>query len=192
MDNQMQDTCPDDALMQAVTLAGNDEKAAIARIRALLDAHPADPRLHFLEGSLLAAMERYEEGRAAMSRAVALAPDYEVARFQLGLLELSSGDGAAADQTLAPLADADPELGLSLFARGLRHLVKDEMDAAADCLRRGLVRNREHPLINRDMELMIAGIDEARAAAGAAPAASEDVSATHLLLQQYADKNTKH
>jgi hypothetical protein len=45
------------------------------------------------------------------------------------------------------------------------------------------------------MELMLAGIAEARAkgATDAAEAGSEDgVSAAHLLLQHYADKSTKH
>lgn len=189
MDQDMQTLCPDDALTDVLALAGPDEPAALARLAALIADHPADPRLHFLQGSLLAAQQRYDEGRAAMQRAVAIAPEYAIARFQLGLLELSSGDAAAADATLAPLADAPGEAALSVFARGLRHLARDELDAAAELLRRGQDLNHEHPLINRDMELIVAKIAEDRVAA--APA-GEDVSAAHLLLRQYADKSTKH
>jgi tetratricopeptide (TPR) repeat protein len=188
----MTELCSDDLLVDAVEIAGRDDAAALVRVAGLIADHPADPRLHFLQGSLLAGLTRYQEGLAAMRRAVALAPDYEIARFQLGLLELSSGDAAAADATLQPLAEADA--GLSLFARGLRHLARDELGEAADLLRRGIERNREHPLINRDMEMMIARIDEARRAPDgrAAAAGDEEVSAAHMLLKRYADKDTRH
>ena len=68
-------------------------------------------------------------------------------------------------------------------------------------MRRGIEINEEHPLVSRDMELMLAGISEARAKNAAEthrpPAETEtdaetDVSAAHLLLQRYADKTTKH
>lgn len=193
--------CADGPITEMLALAGVDEPAALARIEILLTDHPGDPRLHFMKGSLLAAQERYPEGRAAMRQAVQLAPGYDIARFQLGLLELSSGDAEAADTTLQPLADAGGGTGLSLFALGLRHLARDDLDQAETLLRRGIDINDEHPLVSRDMELMLAGIADARAsgaaetqppAGSAAADAHADVSAAHLLLQRYADKSTKH
>jgi tetratricopeptide (TPR) repeat protein len=186
----MDEFCPDGLLAEAIALAGNDDAAGRARVAALLGEYPADPRLHFLYGSLLAGEGRYEEARLSMRRSVELAPDYEIARFQLGLLELSSGDAAAADLSLEPLAAGDSEAALPLFARGLRHLARDELAAAADLLRRGIACNTDHPLVSRDMELIIARIEE-----GGAPAeeeSGEPVSAAHLLLQEYAAKSTKH
>lgn len=197
--------CPDGPLTELLALAGENELAALARLAALLGDHPEDPRLHFLRGSLLAAQQRYEQGRAAMMRAVALAPGYDIARFQLGLLELSSGDAEAADATLQPLAEAGEESALSLFALGLRHLARDNFDRAEALLRRGIELNAEHPLVSRDMELVLAGIADARTASAAIacrPAPTDgdagaedeqaDVSAAHLLLRRYADKSTKH
>ena len=193
--------CPDEPITEMLALAADDEPAALARIGALLADHPDDPRLHFMKGSLLAAQQNYAEGRAAMRAAVGLAPGYDIARFQLGLLELSSGDAASADATLQPLADRSDENALSLFALGLRHLARDDFDQADAMLRRGIEINVEHPLVSRDMELMLAGIAEARAKLAADTHrppedtennASADVSAAHLLLQRYADKSTKH
>jgi tetratricopeptide (TPR) repeat protein len=185
----MDESCPDILLAEAIALAGNDDAAGRERVAALLGDYSSDPRLHFLSGSLLAAEGRYEEARMAMRRSVALAPDYEIARFQLGLLELSSGDAAAADLTLEPLAAGQSEAALPLFARGLRHLARDELAAAADLLRQGIARNRDHPLVSRDMALIIARIEEGGTGRDEG---GESVSAAHLLLQEYAAKSTKH
>jgi tetratricopeptide (TPR) repeat protein len=189
MEMDMQQACPDDMLAELITLAGDDEAAAIAAIAALLEEHPSDPRLHFLGGSLLAGQARYGEAREAMVRSIELAPDYAIARFQLGLLELSCGDAAAADATLQPLAEAASEEALVLFARGLRHLARDELAVAADLLRQGISRNRDHPLVSRDMELILEQI----AQRGATPAEpDQEISAAQMLLREHAAKPTKH
>lgn len=185
----MDESCPDARLAEAIDLVGNDDKAGRERVAALLGDYPSDPRLHFLYGSLLAAEGRYEEARMSMRRSVDLAPDYEIARFQLGLLELSSGDAAAAGLTLEPLAAGQSEAALPLFARGLRHLAQDDLAAAADFLRRGIACNLDHPLVSRDMELIIARIE---AEGAGRDDGGESVSAAHLLLQEYAAKSTKH
>jgi tetratricopeptide (TPR) repeat protein len=186
----MDESCPDPLLAEAIALAGNDDVSGRERVAALLGDYPSDPRLHFLYGSLLAAEGRYEEARMAMRQSITLAPDYEIARFQLGLLELSSGDAAAADLTLEPLAAGRSESALALFARGLRHLARDELATAADLLRRGIACNPDHPLVSRDMELIIARIEEEGGATQEEK--GEPVSAAHLLLQEYAAKSTKH
>lgn len=182
--------CPDETLLETLTLAGRDDAAALARIAALLDAHGGDARLHFLHGSLLAGQQDYSGARTAIARAVAIEPDYAIARFQLGLLELSSGDAAAADATLQPLAEQASGDALALFARGLRHLARDEFDQAEQQLRQGIACNSEHPLVSGDMELILAGIAESRAQA--APRHDEALSAAHMLLQQDAAKSSKH
>lgn len=194
--------CPDGPMTELLAQAGENDLAALARLAELLDEYPDDPRLYFLKGSLLAGQAQYDEGRVAMRRAVELAPAYDIARFQLGLLELSSGDAEAADAILQPLADTPGENPLSLFALGLRHLARDNFDQAETLLKQGIDANVEHPLVSRDMELLLAGIADARAANAALThrpdegeaegEATEDVSAAHLLLQRYADKSTKH
>ena len=185
----MEQFCPDERLAEAVELVGSDDAAGLAHVAALLDDHPRDPRLHFLYGSLLAGNGRFEESHDAMARAVEIAPDYAIARFQLGLLELSSGDAAAACATLEPLAADEAETALPLFARGLQSLARDELGAARALLRRGIAVNREHPLVSRDMELIIARIGEAGAAGDDE---AQDVSAADFLLRQSAAKSTKH
>src|ERR1700712_2563339 len=83
--------CPGDALDALVAQLRHDDDGGLAKLGELLVSWPLDPRLHFLQGSVLAGLQRYDEGRRAMARAVDIAPDYALARFQLGFLELTSG-----------------------------------------------------------------------------------------------------
>ena len=80
----------------------------LAATDAALADYPADPRLLFLRGSLLAGLQRYDEARAAIAGAVELAPEFAIARFQLGFLQLTSGAAREAETTWAPLRRLRP------------------------------------------------------------------------------------
>ncbi len=180
--------CPSDMLSATVATLGHDGKKDIEKVEELIDDYPRDARLHFLRGSLLAGLTRYAEARQAMEAAVELAPDYALARFQLGFLELTSGEAAAAVLTWAPLRSLRPDDPLRRFAGGLEHLIRDEFPTALSMLREGIELNTEIAPLNADMALIIRRVEELLAEK---PAGSDDVSATHLLLQQYSGR-TKH
>ncbi|MDR3508025.1 MAG: hypothetical protein P4L64_09030 [Caulobacteraceae bacterium] len=183
------DICPEPQLLAAVETVRRDETQGLTQIDHLLNAYPMDPRLQFLRGSILAGLKRYEEAHAAMARAVAIAPLFAVARFQLGFLELSSGQASAALATWAPLQDLPPEDPLRVFAIGLGHLIRDEFGPAIETLRAGIALNTQNLPINHDMQLII---DKALEAVAAQDAQSEPISSAHLLLQQYTSPSTKH
>lgn len=164
-----------EALIQA--LSGGDD---VEPIDAALRACPADPRLHFLRGSVLAGSRLYPEARAAMTRAVELAPDYLIARFQLGFLEFTSGDADAAAQTWGPLQALPADHPLRQFAEGLMRLPADDIDGAVTALRQGIEVNEENPALNRDMQLLI---EELLKTQNPSPD-DEPTSETQLLLRQ--------
>ena len=185
--------CPPDLLANAVDVVRADDAKGLQRLDELLRDYPDDAQLHFLRGSVLAGVERYDEARAAMRQAVDLAPLYTVARFQLGLLELSSGDGAAADSTLEPLEQLGGVNALALFARGLRLLMRDDFEGSLAALREGVARNTETPAINRDMGLIIAELEQKLGGASSDAATGEEpTTSTQMLLQQFAAKGAKH
>jgi hypothetical protein len=179
--------CPADQLNEALAAMGGDEQAALRAIDRLCAAFPADPRLAFLRGSLLASIRRYDDARGEMSRAVQLAPDFAIARFQLGFLELTSGLADAAEATWGPLVSLPGDHPLRLFAQGLKHLIHDEFASCVALLRAGIETNTENPPLNRDMELILTTLS----ADGLAPDADDPISPTHLLLRRYA-KPVKH
>lgn len=176
------DTQCDEALIGALLeRAGKSETDGLNEADRLIDRFPEDARLHFLRGSLLAAAGRAIEAHAALSRAVALAPDFALARFQLGFFELTSAEPDRALATLLPL-DALPEGHyLRLFVAGLRHLIRDEFPATIAALGAGIAANAENPPLNRDMQLLI---DRCREVEQGSAAPASEVSATSMLLGQ--------
>jgi tetratricopeptide (TPR) repeat protein len=177
-------------LVETLRRVSADDAGALDLIDERLAEYGADPRLHFLKGSVLAALQRYPEAQDAIRRAIDLAPGYDIARFQLGLLEFTSGNAASAEMTWRPLQRLPGDSYLRLFATGLLYLGRDDFVQAVEMLREGIARNTDNPAMNRDMQMVI---DEAvRKCAGDTPASEldgeEPVSAVHLLLQKF-DKN---
>lgn len=177
--------CSDEEMAHLIQAMQSDAADELSLADRLIEAYPEDARLHFLRGSLLAGSSRPIEAHASLSRAVALAPDFALARFQLGFFELTSGEAARALATWEPLDALPADQYLAHFVRGLRHLIQDQFGEAIRELNEGIAVNVENPPLNRDMQLII---DECRRLGGdaspPAAAAEEEASATSFLLDQ--------
>lgn len=185
----MTGNCPDGEIEALMTALAGDADAGFAQLESLVSQYPGDARLHFLRGSLLIGAARAIEAHAALSEAVRLAPDYALARFQLGFFELTSGEPVRARRTWEPLdAQLAPEHYLIRFANGLRALIEDRFDAAVEELEAGIAANDENIPLNGDMQLIIA---ECRKQLGTSDAAGE-ASAASVLLGQFAPPGTMH
>jgi tetratricopeptide (TPR) repeat protein len=183
--------CPDDRIQAAVAITHQSDDAGLVEIDRLLGIYSRDPRLHFLKGSILAGVQRYEEGRAAMRQAIDIAPDYHLARFQLGFLEFTSGMPQAAVETWTPFIELDEGAAFRLLSEGLNKLAYDEFAEADSLLRRGVAANFEHPLINADMQLLLDDIaDKLTKTATHDEQPSAVGSAAHQMLQQFELRGT--
>lgn len=165
----------------------SDEKTGLEKLNRLLVSYPDDARLHFLQGSFTAGNKDFAAAAVAMRRAVALAPDFLLARFQLGFLLLTSGEGHAAQEAWGPLNGLEKQHYLRMFVQGLTHLIHDRFDDAVAMLRQGIASNVENTPLDADMEMIIAEIKAGRTADSRAASSS-----AHLLLQQAALKSTRH
>ncbi|MBS0253852.1 MAG: hypothetical protein JSS36_01235 [Proteobacteria bacterium] len=183
--------CSPDRLDTLVASLRQDGALGLQALDESLRQWPLDPRLHFLRGSVLAGLQRYDEGRADMARAVEIAPDFALARFQLGFLDLTSGRPMDALGVWSALGALPPEAPLRIFAEGLASLAADDFPEARRQLERGMALNHEHPLVNADMQLIVDEIDKRAAAAMPAGKSGVDVaaadgasSAVDMLLRQ--------
>ena len=185
--------CPEHDIVQLLALMETEEAQGRALLAQLIQAYPGDERLHFLDGSLLAADRDYGAAREAMQRAVELAPGFALARFQLGFLLLSSGEADAALASLAPLRQLPDEDPLRSFAEGLEHLIRDDFDDAIRLLEQGIALNTHNQPLNHDMALLVREMRARQESAGKASQDEEPVlSAAQQLLQQAALKSTRH
>jgi tetratricopeptide (TPR) repeat protein len=181
--------CPDDELQDLMSSMQSDDRDELARADRLIAAYSSDARLHFLRGSMLAGIGRPIEALSSLRRAVELAPDFAIARFQLGFFQLTSGEAADALSTWGPIALLPDGHYLRFFVGGLTHLIRDEFEETIARLEEGIAANVENPALNGDMQLII---DQVRAvqqangatASGAADGDEGSASATSFLLDQ--------
>jgi len=181
--------CPEEPLVELLELVNIDDVRAWPRLEELLLNYPSDARLHFLRGSLKAAQREYVEALSDMRYAVSLDAGYEIARFQLGLLELSSGEALSSVATLQPLAEGGVSDALRHFARGLSLMTHDQLQAAILELEAGLSMNTEFPEVGVDMQRILGELRQMTT--NNQGKTEQDVQ--HLLLSGYAGSSTtKH
>lgn len=190
-------------LVAALSAPGSDD---LAPIDTLLQRYPDDPRLHFMRGSVLAGMSDNIKAHAALSRAVEIAPEYAIARYQLGFFELTSGEADKALATWGPLLRAPKDNYLRVFVEGMVHVIRDEFTQAFARFEKGISLNEENIPMNADIELLMREL-KAKMDAGAVGQDDSDkddggngdddgdggaTSATSLLLGQLGGNPTKH
>ena len=99
----MSELCDEKTMQSLVDDMQTSDGNEVNAIDALLSDYPDDPRLHFLKGSVLVGQGNLIEGHSALTRAVKIAPDFAIARFQLGFFQLTSGESNNALKTWARL-----------------------------------------------------------------------------------------
>jgi len=182
------------ALVQAglaASQAGDTEKALHLFARACVaDAASGIP--HFLMGSEYAALGEIDKAETALANAVVLAPALHIARYQLGLLQFSSGRASLAFVSWGPLFDLDESQALLHFVRGFGALAQDDFAAAEAHFEAGLLRNHQNPPLSADIQKVIAGIRQAKANNGSAAKTEDEQSASHVLVSNYGKFGTLH
>lgn len=187
----------------------DDAGHALAYLKEAAGRADATGQALFMLGSEYAQLGLVAEAKASMARAVELGPDFPLARFQLGMLHVTSGEVEAAKGAWAPLAvlrPPHPQAYLAAFYRGMLHLVADEFDAAMQALGEGVALNHDNEPLNRDMRRVIDAIEhlpgrEAKAPATVAPLATvardvlggePEAEPSHLFISAYKQGGKPH
>ena len=188
-----------------------DTGHALAYLKEASTRPDATPQALFMLGSEYAQLGLIDDAKANMARAVEAGPDFVIARFQLGMLHVTSGEVEAARAAWAPLATLavdHPQAYLATFHRGMLHLVADEFDVAVATLNAGLAQNQENEALNGDMRRVIDAIEhlpgrspaaeapavepQTEASPAPAPAADAEVEPSHLFITAYTHRGKPH
>ena len=172
----------------------DDDEQALGLLSDALMTWPGDQRLWCLRGSIYASRGQRAEARVDLAQTLSLAPNFSIARFMLGLLELMEGRRQSATLVWAPLDALPAEDALRFFTQGLLALGEDRFDDARMTLTQGLAAEQTHPqlvpYINTvivDLETRLAADDHANALKDTLPAQSH-----HLFMATYRGDTTRH
>ena len=146
---------------------------AMARLHTIAEAHPEDPRPHLLLGGMHAQAKHLDLAEAAYITALQRAPGLDIARFQLGLLQLTTARVSVAVATWGPLDRLPVEHPLRLFKQGMVCLTQDRFLEALPLLREGILQNQGNPPLNVDMQRLIDLLDPPASAPEPDPAAEQ-------------------
>ncbi|HEV7318848.1 MAG TPA: tetratricopeptide repeat protein [Ensifer sp.] len=175
-----------------------DSVRALELLHQASSAQPDSGIPHFLMGSEYASLSQFEQAELAFSNAVLLSPNMPVARYQLGLLQYSSGRAPAALVTWQPLlalGDASP---LPHWVKGFAALAQDQFDTAKACFEEGVRLNTDNPPMSSDINKIIAEIEAVQRAnaenTGAVAQASSDEgdNSSHFLVSNYGRQGPIH
>jgi tetratricopeptide (TPR) repeat protein len=184
-----------DALVSRGMAASQADDSAQA-IECFQQASAAEPTAglpQFLLGAEFAALGDMGQAEAAFANATRLAPGFPMARYQLGLLQFSSGRAAMALLTWEPLLQLPETEPLRHFVKGFAALAQDQFQDALRHFEQGLPLNTTNPALAGDIEKVITGIRAvAPSAAPAGNGAGVDDAQAHVLLANYRQQGHVH
>lgn len=187
----------------AALQAGNPQLAIAVWGEAALHT-PASGAPHFLIGSALASQGEYEKAEAAFSNAVLLAPNFSIARYQLGLLQFSSGRAALALVMWQPILETPnptlEEQALALFVRGYAALAQDDFVTALAHFREGIRINNGNAAVSDDVNMVIERVEQLLTNVNTNPndltdgkhAVATGETDSHVLLSNYQNSSKLH
>ncbi|WP_440534029.1 tetratricopeptide repeat protein [Variovorax sp. YR566] len=172
----------------------NDGMQAIAWFQKASAEEPAAGLPQFLLGAEFAALGDMAQAEAAFANATLLAPGFPMARYQLGLLQFSSGRAAVALLTWQPLLDLPDTDPLPHFVKGFAALAQDHFEEALRCYQEGLALNATNEALSGDIEKVIAGIKALNPDGPIADSqnSSSDGADNHVLLANYQQQGLAH
>ncbi len=132
-----------------------DHTTALRLLKAAAAEAPADTLVAYRLGAEYAQLELFDAAEAEMARALAGKQDYPVARFHLGLLQITRGHFEDALRTWQAL-DALPEThALRCYKQGFEHLANDAFAPARERLEAGLAASGSTPALAREMQRLL-------------------------------------
>ncbi|MEO4049429.1 tetratricopeptide repeat protein [Pseudomonas sp. CAU 1711] len=136
-----------------------DHHAALEHLHKALEKEPAHVGARYFLAAEHAELGLFERACAEMQELLMVAPELDIARFQLGLLSLQLDRKESALQAFAALVESARDESLQSFARAYLSLLEDRKDDAIEQLEQGL-RDCGNPALKGDMSRVLAGLKQ--------------------------------
>ncbi|MDH5229505.1 MAG: tetratricopeptide repeat protein [Gammaproteobacteria bacterium] len=168
-----------------------DFQKSLELLKAVIGQDDKNAKAHYLLGAVHAQLSLYDKAVDDLARALDIDPNLDSARFQLGLLFISShrlDDAIQVWEKLDRLGDDNP---LVLFKTGLVHLANDEYDQCIRLLEQGIEKNNILESLNNDMRKIMASAQSALD--GTSSNTSDDATGVqrHVFLSSYENQDDK-
>jgi tetratricopeptide (TPR) repeat protein len=171
------------AALAATTGDALDESEALCLKAMALEPGASMP--YYLRATNFAHAGNYELAEACYTACLTRSPDFAIARFQLGLMQVTGGRAALGQATWELLLKLPADHYLRLFTQGLMSLLAQQFEQARATLRRGIAANQENLPLNGDMQGVLDRLQAAEASLGTDPGTQEAVSDAHFLIGAY-------
>lgn len=179
----------DQAMQEALRCTDTQDFAgAQTQLAEAMRISPASAVPHFLLAANFAQQGDSQEAEAQFIQCLLRDPTFALARFQLGLLQLTNGRGSVAMATWDPLLASVEDTYLKRFAQGFQEILLGNRASAERFFREGMSRNTGLPLLNRDIEGVLgrlAAMPGSQAESGAAGLPEEVQETAHFLVGAY-------
>jgi tetratricopeptide (TPR) repeat protein len=175
----------------AIEASDKQQRAhAIEYLKRAKELDPNNAEIHHMLGAEHAQIGLFDRAIEDMSHALQLNPELDTARFQLGLLYLTSKRPTEANEIWQPLDQLDHEHSFYLLKTGLMHLARDEFKQCLSFLRRGIAANSFNAPLNKDMQRIIDDVLKVHPDDATPDASSTAGTNTpqHHLISAYTDK----
>lgn len=168
----------------AAALELEQHDCALDILYAQQKQHPTSAPLRLLIAAQHMHLGDIDDAEAAYLQALVQQPDLHIGRFQLGLLQFTSGRPQVAFASWAALEELGESHYLVCFKRAFAALAIDAFPDAALLLQTGINRNSENGPLNNDMRMMLQEVE--RLMAQVQPVQIEESSgAMHQVLASY-------
>jgi tetratricopeptide (TPR) repeat protein len=158
-----------------------NHQAALVSLKAGVVDYPEEIKLHFLLGAEYAQLGMFEPAQQHFRIVLALEPGLHVARFQLGLLQITHGRIDDAKAVWQELEILPSNHSLRLFKEGVEALIVGDRQMGREKISTGISLNGFSEELNRDMTGVLDRLD---LTSGAAVVTTESTSG-HILLNAY-------
>lgn len=186
--------------LRAALAASENGDSALA-LQLFIDAAKALPDSgtpYLLMAAEYAALGEMDKAEAGFAQALLVEPGLAIARYQLGLLQFSSGKTAAALLSWKPLLDLDSNDPLPHLVRGFAALTVDNFEDARRHFESGIEQMAHDCALAKDITMVLQGIEKSTArqtpaqGRSAEPQRVQDELSSHVLLSNYQQRGPLH